>query len=586
MAMTVTGLSDNFAGTAGTSLVPHVPTAVGSGATQPGAAYTAIGSPDVGDEFTLVSAGGVRVAASSGAAHVVTNAACPAGQFTVTETIEYRAGGPQYSSLGLTIFDDGTGQFFYTARIAYNGSSSTFQILYCKNASYGLVGQQAAFPASLNDGDMLTFATTVTPSSGSVTFNVTLSVNGNAAANFMGAADTSNPLTAGNLGIRGDGPAGSDSSGLILVSYSAPTVTYTASMPAPTKVAVTPATASGTAGSPVSLSVTIDQPAPNGGVAVTLTSSDAGDTFSPASPVTIAVGATSANFTVTSSDAGSHTITPAASGLTATAATITVASPPPLTAVAIRQEIDAHSTQLAALVADLSTMTMTLNSIVTSLATCTNALTDLATVVQSAGSSKMQATWTQFVADETNPATGSATLNALVQSIEQMLPNATIGTITNKVAATLAATDVTGNLPANATQLGGQPVTAAGPITVPAQIGTSTYAGGPVAAVTGNVAGSVGGIVNQPGYSLAAGAVIASPAPLAAAFGSLTTTLSTTPGAYIGQSVLFQSGSLVTQRRLINGYSVTGSGGSAVATLTLAAPFAGVPAVGDSFIIY
>ena len=47
-----------------------------------------------------------------------------------------------------------------------------------------------------------------------------------------------------------------------------------------------------------------------------------------------------------------------------------------------------------------------------------------------------------------------------------------------KVAATLAAGDVAGDLPANATRFGGQPVAAAGPVTVPASIGTSTFAAG------------------------------------------------------------------------------------------------------------
>jgi hypothetical protein len=64
-----------------------------------------------------------------------------------------------------------------------------------------------------------------------------------------------------------------------------------------------------------------------------------------------------------------------------------------------------------------------------------------------------------------------------------------------KVPATLAAGDVTGNVKADLDTIKGQAVTAAAAVTFPAAIGTSTYAGGAVASVTGNVGGNVAGSV-------------------------------------------------------------------------------------------
>lgn len=63
-----------------------------------------------------------------------------------------------------------------------------------------------------------------------------------------------------------------------------------------------------------------------------------------------------------------------------------------------------------------------------------------------------------------------------------------------KVPATLAAADVTGDVAANVTQVGGQTASAAAPVTFPASIGTSTYAGGAVASVTAGVTLASGAI--------------------------------------------------------------------------------------------
>jgi len=54
-----------------------------------------------------------------------------------------------------------------------------------------------------------------------------------------------------------------------------------------------------------------------------------------------------------------------------------------------------------------------------------------------------------------------------------------------KVAVTLASSDVTGNLPANVTQIAGQTASAAAGVTFPAAIGTSTYSGGAISGITG-----------------------------------------------------------------------------------------------------
>lgn len=70
-----------------------------------------------------------------------------------------------------------------------------------------------------------------------------------------------------------------------------------------------------------------------------------------------------------------------------------------------------------------------------------------------------------------------------------------INVASGKVPATLAATDVTGNVACDLQTIKTQAVTAAAGVTFPTSIGTSTYAGGAVASVTGNVGGNVVGSV-------------------------------------------------------------------------------------------
>lgn len=75
-----------------------------------------------------------------------------------------------------------------------------------------------------------------------------------------------------------------------------------------------------------------------------------------------------------------------------------------------------------------------------------------------------------------------------------------INPASGKIPATLASTDVTGNVAADLQTIKTQAVTAGGAVTFPSSIGTSTYAGGAVASVTGAV-GSVTGAVTVGGYA-------------------------------------------------------------------------------------
>ena len=103
------GFSDSFTGTAGSTLVSHTPTAVGTNATEAGTSYSAVGGSEKGDQFALLSGSGVRVSAASGAAHVASNVATPTGTFTVAQSFVYRTGGNSNTNIGTTVFDDGTG---------------------------------------------------------------------------------------------------------------------------------------------------------------------------------------------------------------------------------------------------------------------------------------------------------------------------------------------------------------------------------------------------------------------------------------------------------------------------------------------
>lgn len=117
-------------------------------------------------------------------------------------------------------------------------------------------------------------------------------------------------------------------------------------------------------------------------------------------------------------------------------------------------------------------------------------------------------------ADPTNGATfGVANLDAAVSSRSTYAGVDTAGTATllgriggaltiagGKVAATLAAADVTGNVACDLQTIKAQAVTAAAGVTFPASIGTSTYAGGAVASVNAPV--TVGANNDKAGYAL------------------------------------------------------------------------------------
>jgi hypothetical protein len=111
-----------------------------------------------------------------------------------------------------------------------------------------------------------------------------------------------------------------------------------------------------------------------------------------------------------------------------------------------------------------------------------------------------------------------------------------------------------GVISANVTQIDGQTATAAAPVTFPASIGTSTYAGGAVASVTGNVGGSVASVTagvtvttnnDKTGYSLAsappttsqiAAAVLKTPANLLATDSSGNVAANNLPTDYLSST--------------------------------------------------
>ena len=96
---------------------------------------------------------------------------------------------------------------------------------------------------------------------------------------------------------------------------------------------------------------------------------------------------------------------------------------------------------------------------------------------------------------------------------------------------------------------------------------------------------TVGTVTNSTGVVLPVGAVAASPAPALGSFAAPVAGLNTTPGAYNNQLVVFQSGALETQRRVVTSYAVIGTGSAAVATFTFATGFTSAPAAGDSFVV-
>lgn len=109
----------------------------------------------------------------------------------------------------------------------------------------------------------------------------------------------------------------------------------------------------------------------------------------------------------------------------------------------------------------------------------------------------------------------------------------------------------------------------------------STYAGGAVASVTGDVGGdvigSVGGVTGLLG--LDSGTVAAGTSTTV--FTSTTGTLNATSGAYTGQTVLFTSGAAKGERRTITTHSVS----TGTHTFTLSAALSATPSAADTFVI-
>jgi hypothetical protein len=106
-------------------------------------------------------------------------------------------------------------------------------------------------------------------------------------------------------------------------------------------------------------------------------------------------------------------------------------------------------------------------------------------------------------------ATGAKSVTFYFQGASGMAPAIVTYTLsafdlqTAKQAVSLAASDVTGNLPANAVQIAGQTASAAAAVTFPPSIGTSTYAGADTAGTT-TLLGRIGGAVTIAGGKVAA----------------------------------------------------------------------------------
>lgn len=167
------------------------------------------------------------------------------------------------------------------------------------------------------------------------------------------------------------------------------------------------------------------------------------------------------------------------------------------------------------------------------------------------------------------------------------------GTLAVKPAVTLAAADVSGNLPGDLQTIKTQAVTAAAGVTFPASVGTSTYAGGAVAAVTGAV-GSISGVtfptnfatlaINGSGYVTTTGSGSPPTATTIAGSTASSVTVSGLPAGhnYVGQHLYHipsgEARTIAGQSYASGNYTFTFGSGAGEA-----GPFNAAPTAGDLF---
>lgn len=190
----------------------------------------------------------------------------------------------------------------------------------------------------------------------------------------------------------------------------------------------------------------------------------------------------------------------------------------------------------------------------------------------------------------TFPATIAATGDAM--KVEVGIAVGQINVSGGKVPATVAVADVSGDLPANVTQVGGQTASAAAPVAFPAAIGTSTYAGADTAGtatllsrITGNLAPTTGDAyaLNLPfANAVLFGTVLASPAPTTTRFTVQFNVASVTAANFLtpeARKWAFYSGDLYPAQETIA--DVTQVSADTI-TFTFATAFNSVPAAGDT----
>jgi hypothetical protein len=136
-----------------------------------------------------------------------------------------------------------------------------------------------------------------------------------------------------------------------------------------------------------------------------------------------------------------------------------------------------------------------------------------------------------------------------------------------KVASTLAAGDVSGNLPVDVQTIKTQAVTAAAPVTFPATIGTSTYAGGDTAGTTTMLTRLPGVVQPQTGDAYAkaveakASADAATTQATAAATSAATAATQSTAGASSATAAATQSAAAATSAASVDGKLTTARAG-------------------------
>ena len=210
--------SDSFHDVGGTAIISHVPTRISNNSPQVGLAYAAAES--TGGAIQILGSGiGCRNTGNP-FGHVILNVSTPTSTFTDTCVYKFKSGGNANTNIGATAFDNGGtggGLSCYLVRLNV-GSTTAIQIVRIVSGSGSA---PAIYTFSPSDGDLITCATTYTIGS-NLGFSVAISVNGSL-VNTLTYTDTS-PISASGtfLGMRGDGPSNSDTTGPLMISRDVP----------------------------------------------------------------------------------------------------------------------------------------------------------------------------------------------------------------------------------------------------------------------------------------------------------------------------------------------------------------------------